>query len=185
MTPSDTQATFCATLLDEWCRAGVTHAVVCPGSRSTPMALAIAEDPRLKLEVILDERSASFFAIGLARATGQPALLLCTSGTAAVEFHPAVVEAHLDGVPMIVVTADRPPELHGIGAPQTVDQHHLYGRSVRAFFDPGVADQATSSTWRFIDRRPELGGCAPTTPSPFGHAANRNKIRLGLGSGCT
>ena len=150
MTPSDVQATFCATLLDEWCRSGVKDAVVCPGSRSTPLALAIAAETRLTMHVILDERSAAFFAIGIARVTGRPALLLCTSGTAAVEFHSAVVEAHLDHVPMIVVTADRPPELHGIGAPQTVDQNHLYGRSVRAFFEPGVAESATSSTWRSL-----------------------------------
>ncbi len=112
------------------------------------MALAIASEPRLALHVILDERSAAFFALGLARATAVPAMVLCTSGTAAVEFHPAVVEASLDRVPMLVVTADRPPELHGIGAPQTVDQNRLYGRSPRAFFEPGVPDWTTSSTWR-------------------------------------
>ena len=153
MTLSDVQATFCATLLDEWCRAGVVHAVVCPGSRSTPMALAIAAEPRLSMHVVLDERSAAFFAVGLGRATGKPAVLLCTSGTAAVEFHPAVVEAHLDRVPMLVVTADRPPDLHGIGAPQTVDQSHLYGRSTRAFFEPGVADNATAPAWRSLAAR--------------------------------
>ncbi len=164
MTLSDDQATFCATLLDEWCRAGVTHAVVCPGSRSTPMALAVADESRLTLHVVLDERSAAFMALGIARSTGMPAVLVCTSGTAAVEFHPAVAEAHLDRVPMIVVTADRPPELHGIGAPQTVDQNRLFGRSVREFFEPGVVDRSTSSTWRSLASRAFLA----STSGAFG-----------------
>ena len=167
MTLSDVQATFCATLLDEWCRAGVTHAVVCPGSRSTPMALAIADESRVTTHVVLDERSGAFFALGLARATGIPAVLLCTSGTAAVEFHPAVAEGHLDRVPMIVVTADRPPELHGIGAPQTVDQNRLFGRSVRDYFEPGVADTATASTWRSLASRAFLAATSGASgPGP-------------------
>jgi 2-succinyl-5-enolpyruvyl-6-hydroxy-3-cyclohexene-1-carboxylate synthase len=166
MTSSDVQATFCATLLDEWVRAGVRNAVVCPGSRSTPMALAIAECEALALHVVLDERSGSFFALGLGRATGQPTVLLCTSGTAAVEFHPAVVEAHLDRVPMIVITADRPPELHGIGAPQTVDQQHLYGRSVRSYVEPGVADAASSPSWRSVGSRAYLAAAGSVFQAP-------------------
>ena len=148
----DIQATFCATLVDEWVRAGVTHAVVSPGSRSTPMAMALAES-RLRLAVVLDERSAAFRALGTARATGRPTVLLCTSGTAAVEYHAAVAEADLDHVPLIVCTADRPPELHGIGAPQTVDQQALYGRSVRWFGQIGVPDEANRSAWRSFAAR--------------------------------
>src|SRR3954469_23969161 len=129
-------ATFCATLIDEWVRAGVAHAVVAPGSRSTPMALALAGDGRLAVHVHHDERAAGFLALGIGRATGRPAVVLTTSGTAAVELHPAVVEAHHDEVPMLAVTADRPPELHGVGAPQTIDQAHLYGPAVRWFAEP-------------------------------------------------
>ncbi len=110
-------ATFCATLVDEWVRAGVTDAVVCPGSRSTPMALALADDDRLRVHVHHDERSGGFMALGLGRATDRPAIVLTTSGTAAVELHPAVVEADLDRVPLLAVTADRPPELRDVGAP--------------------------------------------------------------------
>ncbi len=153
VSPEDVQATFCATLVDEWVRAGVVHFVVSPGSRSTPLALAIAADQRAQLRVVLDERSAAFVAIGIARATSRCAVLLCTSGTAAVEFHAAVVEADLDHVPLIVCTADRPPELHGIGAAQTVVQQGLYGGSTRWACDPGVPSAATMSTWRSISSR--------------------------------
>ena len=87
-------ATFCATLVDEWLACGVRHAVVSPGSRSTPMALALANRTELQVHIFHDERSAAFAALGIGKASGVPAILLCTSGTAAVEFHPAVVEAH-------------------------------------------------------------------------------------------
>lgn len=150
---ADRQAAYCATLVDEWVRAGVTHAVVCPGSRSTPVALAIASDPRLALHVRLDERSAGFTALGIGMATGMPAVVVVTSGTAAVELHAAVVEADLARVPLILCTADRPPELRDIGAPQTIDQTHLYGRAPRWFIDPGVPDEATRSSWRSIGSR--------------------------------
>ncbi|HSB85887.1 MAG TPA: 2-succinyl-5-enolpyruvyl-6-hydroxy-3-cyclohexene-1-carboxylic-acid synthase [Ilumatobacteraceae bacterium] len=144
----DVQATFCATLVDQWIRHGLRHAIVAPGSRSTPMALALVARSELELHVFHDERSAAFAALGVALATHVPAVLLCTSGTAATHFHAAVVEAHQSGVPLIVVTADRPPELHGVGAPQTIDQTDLYGRAVRWFRDPGVADDATREEWR-------------------------------------
>ena len=153
MTPSEpaagVQATFCATLVDEWVRRGVAHAVVAPGSRSTPMALAIASRDDLAVHVVHDERAAAFVALGLGLA-GTPALLLCTSGTAAVNFHPAVVEAGLSDVPMLVLTADRPPELIGVGAPQAIDQAHLFGSSVRWFHDPGVPEAADHGTWRAL-----------------------------------
>jgi len=147
------QATFAATLVDEWVRGGVRAAVVCPGSRSTPLALALAGRPELALHVRLDERGAGFFAIGLAVASGRPVVVCTTSGTAAAELHPAVVEAHHGRVPLLVCTADRPPELHHVGAPQTIDQHDLYGRAVRWAVDPGSAEPGAAGTWRSLARR--------------------------------
>ena len=117
------------------------------------MALALVARAELSVEVFHDERSAAFAALGVGLASGLPAVLLCTSGTAAVEFHAAVVEAHEARVPMLVCTADRPPELQGVGAPQTIDQRNLYGSSVRRFEDPGVADDVHVATWRSLARR--------------------------------
>lgn len=148
--PADVQATFCATLVDQWIRMGMQHAVVSPGSRSTPMALALADRPELGVHVAVDERSASFIALGIANVTGVPAALLCTSGTAAAHFHAAVIEADLSGVPMLVLTADRPPELQGVGAPQTIDQFELYGDVVRVFASAEVADAGSAHEWRAL-----------------------------------
>jgi 2-succinyl-5-enolpyruvyl-6-hydroxy-3-cyclohexene-1-carboxylate synthase len=153
--PQDVQATFCATLVDTWIGLGVRHAVISPGSRSTPMALALTDRGEIAVHVVHDERSAAFVALGLG-IDGVPALLLCTSGTAAANFYPAVVEAGLSEVPMIVLTADRPEELRGVGAPQTIDQIDLYGNHVRWSRDPGVADDAERTLWR------ELAGDAWT-----------------------
>lgn len=147
--PQDVQATFCATLVDEWIALGMTHAVVAPGSRSTPLAIALAERGDMAVHVIHDERVAAFTALGLGL-SGTPALVLCTSGTAAANFFPSVVEARLSGVPMIVATADRPEELRGVGAPQTIDQIDLFGRHVRWFCDADVADPAGVPTWRTL-----------------------------------
>ncbi len=163
----DRQAAFAATLVDEWVRAGVAHAVVCPGSRSTPLALAVAAEPRLGLHVRLDERSAAFTALGIGMATGLPAVVVVTSGTAAAELHAAVVEADLAQVPLLVCTADRPPELRDVGAPQTIDQTHLFGRSVRWFADPGVPDEASRPTWRSLGARSVAEAVAgPLGPGP-------------------
>jgi 2-succinyl-5-enolpyruvyl-6-hydroxy-3-cyclohexene-1-carboxylate synthase len=142
------------TLVDEFARAGLRVAVLAPGSRSAPMAMALADDERIDLHVLLDERSAAFFALGAAKASGQPALVLCTSGTAAAHFHPAVLEADHSQVPLIVCTADRPAELRDTGAPQTTDQVHLYGSAVRCFADiPADGDPAARSAWRPIAAR--------------------------------
>ena len=149
--PQDVQATFCATLVDEWIRLGVAHAVIAPGSRSTPLALAITDRSELRTHVAHDERVAGFVALGIGL-RGVPALLLCTSGTAAANFFPAVVEAGLSEIPMLVVTADRPEELRGVGAPQTIDQIDLFGRHVRWSRDAGVADHAERSLWRDLAR---------------------------------
>jgi len=160
------QAAFARTLVDEWARAGVEVAAVAPGSRSTPLALALAADPRIRLEVFLDERSAAFFALGAARASGRPAVVLCTSGTAAANFHPAVLEAWHGRVPLLVCTADRPPELRDTGAGQATDQIKLFGGSVRWFCEVGVADKAPGATvyWRSVAAR----SVADATGSPAG-----------------
>ncbi len=149
----DVAATFCATLVDEWHRAGVTDAVVTPGSRSTPLLLALRAEERIRLHVFLDERSAAFFALGIGLASGRPAVVATTSGTAAAELLPAVTEAHHAGVPLIACTADRPPEAHGIGSPQTIDQSRLYDQALRWRADPGVPDGSTASTWRSLAAR--------------------------------
>jgi 2-succinyl-5-enolpyruvyl-6-hydroxy-3-cyclohexene-1-carboxylate synthase len=150
---ADVQATFAAALVDEWLRCGVRHAVVCPGSRSTPLALALADRPELAVHVHHDERSGGFAALGVGLATGRPAVVLTTSGTAAAELHAAVVEADLAGVPLLACTADRPPELRDVGAPQAIDQVHLFGRAVRWYGDPGVPDVASAPRWRSLAAR--------------------------------
>jgi 2-succinyl-5-enolpyruvyl-6-hydroxy-3-cyclohexene-1-carboxylate synthase len=125
-------------LVEELARCGVRQAVVSPGSRSTPLAVALWREPGIEVTVVLDERSAGFFALGTALATGVPAAVLCTSGSAAANLHPSVVEADEASVPMIVLTADRPPELRDIGAGQTIDQLKLYGDAVRWFCEVGT-----------------------------------------------
>lgn len=146
--PPNAGVTFAATLVDEWVRLGLTDAVISPGSRSTPMALALAEHPAVRVHVQIDERSAGFIALGLSRRHQRPAVALTTSGTAAVELHPAVVEAHHACVPLLAVTADRPPELRGVGAPQTIDQQGLFAGATRWECDPGPPDPAGATTWR-------------------------------------
>lgn len=123
---------------EELSRLGVRLAVVSPGSRSTPLALAFERNPAIQVEVVLDERSAAFFALGAAQATGNPVVLVCTSGSAAANYHPAVVEADLSSIPLLVLTSDRPPELRGIGSGQAIDQLKLYGDAVRWFADAGT-----------------------------------------------
>jgi 2-succinyl-5-enolpyruvyl-6-hydroxy-3-cyclohexene-1-carboxylate synthase len=145
---SEVQATFAATLFDEWIVRGLRDVVLAPGSRSTPLAIAAASRSELQLHVRLDERSAGFFALGRALVTSRPVVMVTTSGTAAAELHACVAEADLAFVPLIVVTADRPPELHGVGAPQTIDQAHLYGTMVRRFDDVYDISLDASTRWR-------------------------------------
>ncbi len=157
MSPPDADATtaFARTLVDEWARGGVTDACIAPGSRSAPLALALAADARVRVHIHLDERSAAFFALGMGRATGRPAVVLCTSGTAGAGFHAAVLEAHHGHVPLLVVTADRPPELRDTGAGQTIDQANLFGTALRWSFDPGPpeARAGAGELWRSIGAR--------------------------------
>src|SRR4051812_1709025 len=141
---------FATVVADELVRHGVTDVVLAPGSRSTPLALAFAEDSRIRLHVRIDERSAAFTAVGVARVSGRVVPLLCTSGTAAAEFHAAVLEADESRVPLLVLTADRPPELRGVGANQTLDQIKLYGGAVRWFHEMGVPEPRADAVryWR-------------------------------------
>jgi 2-succinyl-5-enolpyruvyl-6-hydroxy-3-cyclohexene-1-carboxylate synthase len=124
--------------VEELARGGLRHAVVSPGSRSTPLAVALWRQAEIEVSVIVDERSAAFFALGAAQVSGQPVAMLCTSGTAAANYHPAICEADESGLPLIALTADRPPELRGIGAGQVIDQIKLYGSSVRWFCEVGT-----------------------------------------------
>jgi 2-succinyl-5-enolpyruvyl-6-hydroxy-3-cyclohexene-1-carboxylate synthase len=139
-------------IVDELVRCGVTEAVLAPGSRSAPLALALYAEERIRLHVRIDERSAAYLAIGLARGSNKPVPVVCTSGTAAAAMHPAVLEADLGNVPLIVLTADRPPELRGTGASQTVDQLGLFGRAVRLFAEVGVPEAVVGQVayWRSL-----------------------------------
>ncbi len=162
-------ATFCATLVDEWVRSGSTAAFVAPGSRSTPLALALAERADVQVMVLHDERAASFAGLGWSMRTGRPAVILCSSGTAGSHFFGAVIEASMSSVPLIVVTADRPPELWDVGAAQTIDQTQLFGGAVRWFGEPGVPDPGQSSTWRSWGSRAVAeaqGGAGGSRPGP-------------------
>lgn len=121
-------------------QAGVKSVVISPGSRSTPLAYAFAANEHIQTFMQVDERSAGYFALGLAKATGNPVVLLCTSGTAASNYHPAVTEAYYARIPLIVMTADRPHELRGVGAPQAIDQLNMYGKHVKFSVDLPLAE---------------------------------------------
>jgi 2-succinyl-5-enolpyruvyl-6-hydroxy-3-cyclohexene-1-carboxylate synthase len=136
--PTNANTALASAFVEELARCGTRHAVLSPGSRSTPLAVALWRQPEIDVTVIVDERSAAFFALGAAQATRTPVAMLCTSGTAAANFHPAICEADESGVPLIALTADRPPELRGVGAGQTIDQLKLYGSSVRWFCEAGT-----------------------------------------------
>ena len=151
----DVAQKFAATFVDELAAQGVEYACVSPGSRSAPVAMALQRHPRIKVLVHIDERCGSFFAVGLGKATGKPAVVLSTSGTAAVEFHAAVVEAAYSRTPLIVLTADRPPELQDVGANQAIDQQNLYGTAPRWFHDLGVPAELPNAArvWRRLAAR--------------------------------
>ncbi len=148
---------FATVLVDELIRCGLREAVIAPGSRSAPLAMALhaagsMPESVLRLHIRIDERSASFLALGLAKASGRPTAVVCTSGTAAAHFHAAVIEADEACVPMLVLTADRPPELRGTGANQTIDQVKLYGAAVRWYCETGVPEDRPGQVgyWRSL-----------------------------------
>ena len=151
--------------VDELVRCGLRDAVTSPGSRSTPLVLTLAREQRLRATSHLDERCGAFFALGLAKATGFPAALACTSGTAAANYAPAVIEAHEARVPLLVLTADRPPELRDVGAGQTIDQVKLYGSAAKWYFEVDdhpaspvrvrwLRQLACRAFWTALDGRP-------------------------------
>ena len=163
---------YIGAFVDELARAGLRHVCIAPGSRSTPLALTIAKHPALKSWMHLDERSAAFFALGMARALNAPVALLCTSGTAGANFFPAVIEARAASVPLLVFTADRPPELRDVGAAQTIDQNRLYGNYPKWFTEVALPE-STPDMLRYIRtlacRAVATAGATPaarTNPSP-------------------
>ncbi|MEZ4516492.1 MAG: 2-succinyl-5-enolpyruvyl-6-hydroxy-3-cyclohexene-1-carboxylic-acid synthase [Chloroflexota bacterium] len=132
---------WAAIFLEELVASGLHHVCFAPGSRSTPLVLVAGLNPNVTMHRHLDERSAGFFALGLARATNRPVALICTSGTAVANFHPAVIEAFQSHVPLIILSADRPPELRGSGANQTIDQLKLFGDHARMFLEMPVPQE--------------------------------------------
>ncbi len=151
--------------VDELARAGVREVVVAPGSRSTPLVLACAADGRFRMRVHLDERSAAFFALGVGKATGHPAAVITTSGTAVANAFPAVVEASQAGVPLLVLSADRPPRLRDSDANQAVDQVGIFGRYPRAFFEPGMPELRAESL-RYLRGVAARAVAATVAPDP-------------------
>jgi len=161
----DVTQSFAATFVDELAAQGVEFACISPGSRSAPIAMALQRHPKIRVFVHIDERSGSFFGVGLAKATGKPVVLLCTSGTAAAEFHAAVVEAAHSRTPLIVLTADRPPEMQYVGANQAIDQQRLYGTAVRWYFDPGPPVEGANAARQW--RRLAVRACAEAAGGPI------------------
>jgi 2-succinyl-5-enolpyruvyl-6-hydroxy-3-cyclohexene-1-carboxylate synthase len=131
----NTNTLWCSVLVETLARLGVRQAVTSPGSRCAPLTFAFARHPQIEAIPVLDERSAAFFALGLAKQQHRPVVLVCTSGTAAANYLPAIVEAHESGVPLLVLTADRPPELRDCGSGQTIDQQKIYGSFVQFYHE--------------------------------------------------
>lgn len=155
-------------LVEELARSGMRQAVISPGSRSTPLAVALHRHSEIQTSVVIDERSAGFLALGTTQATGLPVAVLCTSGTAAANLHPAICEADLSAVPLIALTADRPTELRDIGAGQTIDQLKLYGESVRWFCEVGThaADDSGLLHYRSTACRAYAAAAGDLRPGP-------------------
>lgn len=164
--PANPLYAYVNAFVDELGRSGMRDVIICPGSRSTPLAIACATHPGIKVWMHLDERSAAFFGLGLAKRTRRPVGLLCTSGTAAANFFPALIEAKLTHVPLLALTADRPHEMRENGAPQAIDQNHLYGKHVKWFVDVALPE-ATNEALRYI-RALANRAAALTTSIPAG-----------------
>lgn len=165
MTPLDSNnvnSLWCSVLIETLVRQGLSYAVVSPGSRSAPLTMAVARTPAVEAIVAIDERSAAFHALGLARAGGKPVLLICTSGSAGAHYLPAIIEAHETGTPVIVITADRPPELRECASGQTIDQHRLFGRYTEWYHEYALPElneglfaylrQTTRQAWQRAER---------------------------------
>ncbi|MEM1292067.1 MAG: 2-succinyl-5-enolpyruvyl-6-hydroxy-3-cyclohexene-1-carboxylic-acid synthase [Cyanobacteria bacterium P01_H01_bin.162] len=145
----NTNTLWASVLVETLARLGLKTAVISPGSRSTPLTMAFASHPQLQAMPILDERSASFFALGVAKASDQPTVLVCTSGTAGANYFPALIEAYESEIPLIVLTADRPPELRDCASGQTIDQQKLFGRYVRRYLEVALPE-ATVEQLRYL-----------------------------------
>ena len=168
MDPTNANTALASAFAEELARGGLRHAVVSPGSRSTPLAVALWRQTEIEVTVILDERSAGFFALGAAQASGRPVALLCTSGTAVANYHPAVCEADESALPLLVLSADRPAELRGIGAGQTIDQIKIFGSAVRWFCEVGTheADDDGLLHYRSIACRALAAARGEVRPGP-------------------
>lgn len=166
--PTNANTALASAFAEELARGGLRHAVVSPGSRSTPLAVALWRQPEIEVTVLIDERSAGFYALGAAQASGGPVALLCTSGTALANYHPAVCEADESGIPLVVLSADRPPELRGIGAGQTIDQIKLFGSAVRWFCEAGThaADDGGLLHYRSLACRALAAARGEVRPGP-------------------
>ncbi|QIZ10273.1 2-succinyl-5-enolpyruvyl-6-hydroxy-3-cyclohexene-1-carboxylic-acid synthase [Priestia megaterium] len=167
MNHQESLTAYIAAVVAELIFSGVTDVVVSPGSRSTPMAMIMAEHPDLKVHIHVDERSAAFFALGIAKSLNKPVAILCTSGTAAANYFPAIVEARYARVPLIVLTADRPHELREVGAPQAIDQIHLYGKHVKWFSEmalPEKSDEIIRYARTVCARAVAIANSAPSGP---------------------
>src|SRR5580658_6028057 len=152
-------------------RSGVSKVVVSPGSRSTPLAFAFARHPGIEAIPVLDERSAAFFALGMAKREMRPVALLCTSGTAGANYFPAVIESHEAGVPLLVITADRPPEMRGCASGQTIDQHRLYG-TYAPFYHELAVPELSLSLFRYL--RQTVAHAVGRTLAPFAGPVHLN-----------
>ncbi|WP_404444798.1 2-succinyl-5-enolpyruvyl-6-hydroxy-3-cyclohexene-1-carboxylic-acid synthase [Sutcliffiella horikoshii] len=144
MTSTNDMTYYLAAFVDELVKSGLEDAVISPGSRSTPIALLLAEHPAIHVTVLIDERSAAFYALGLAKTKNKPVAILCTSGTAATNYYPAIVEAYQSRLPLIVLTADRPHELRDVGAPQAIDQLKMYGDYVKWFVEMALPEDTNA-----------------------------------------
>ncbi|WP_042460801.1 2-succinyl-5-enolpyruvyl-6-hydroxy-3-cyclohexene-1-carboxylic-acid synthase [Neobacillus dielmonensis] len=167
MSHQESLTAYLAAFTAELVHAGIKDVVISPGSRSTPMAMVLAEHPDLNIHIHVDERSSAFFALGIAKATNRPVAILCTSGTATANFFPAIIEAKYSRIPLIVLTADRPHELREVGAPQAIDQIGLYGKHVKWFAEMALPEKSAEIiryARTFCARAAAIAAQAPAGP---------------------